>query len=47
MGNKIKINKTNEDIWWIISNNSDDIVHYGLMTPGTLVESGLNKIKTY
>jgi len=38
----VKIEGNTEDIYWIIMNGDKTIIHYGLVTVGNVVESGLN-----
>jgi hypothetical protein len=47
MGSKIKIDKKNEKLWWVITNDDESIIHYGVLEPGNVVESGQTKLKTY
>ena len=36
-----------EDTYWIIKNNDNSIIHYGLVTVGSNVESGLDNFEVF
>ena len=36
-----------EDTYWIIMNGDNSVIHYGLVTVGNIVESGLDNYETF
>ena len=44
---KVKINKQNEKLWWVIKSDDESIIHYGKLEPGNVVESGQSKLNTF
>jgi hypothetical protein len=44
---KTKINKKSEKLWWVLKNNDESLIRYGMLKPGNVLESGLSNLKSF
>ena len=40
-------NETTDNIWWITKSVDDSIIHYGVLEPEMLLQSGLTQFDTF